>query len=113
MSVLADDSGKTYRLTPSGERTLWVAGDSNKDAWQKMHDAEVRSRESGAVATSGTMKAATRNADDMSAKDHLKALEEIVNNALKGTGNTVTMDRSTLMDMRAQLDGLQRQIDKK
>jgi hypothetical protein len=115
MSVLADQDGKTYRLMPNGERELWVAGDTNKDAWQKMHDAELRSRESGAVATSGTTKADARGSmtDDMSAKDHVKALEEIVDNALKEKGNTVTLDRGTLMDMRAQLNGLQRALDNK
>ncbi len=116
MSILADENGKTYRLMPSGERELWVASENNKDAWEKMHEAELSSKDNKAVATSGTAKADARrskNDDSMSAKDRVKALEEIVNNALKGTGNTVTLDRATLMDMRAQLDGLQKALDKK
>jgi hypothetical protein len=114
MSVLADANGKTYRLMPNGERELWVAGD--KDAWQKMHDAELASHESGAVATSGTAKADAGHSmsnDSMSAKDRVKALEAIVNNALKEKGNSVTLDRATLMDMRAQLNGLQKALDEK
>jgi hypothetical protein len=115
MSVLASEGGKTYRLQPTGERELWVAGNSSQDSWQKMHDAEVGSRESGAVATSGRTKADAHEGmtDSMSAKDHVKALEEIVNNALKKGGDTVTLDRATLMDMRAQLNGLQQELEKK
>jgi hypothetical protein len=121
--VLADADGKVMRLNPGGISEPWEP--DTKHAQPLVADNDAKSSDAdragmnadrkpagaakspAAVGTSGMADHAS-----MSADQHLEALERLIDDALKGNGSTLSIDRSTLQEMRTHVQQLQ-STDKK
>lgn len=125
--VLADDEGTVVRLNAGGISEPW-APDSNRNSnaadrdTARSGDTARTDRPAPAASTDRTSAdKASENAvgtsgkagtDSMSAEAHLDALSTMLDKALAGSGSSVTIERTTLQEMKTHLDQLKSKHDK-